>query len=289
MTTIGPNDPLLGALRKRLRELGYVEGRNIQFEYRGAHGEVKRLPALALELAELMVDVIVASPDPAVLAAKSTITTIPVVMMMFTIDPVAARVVESFGRPGANFTGIYGRQSELVAKRLEVLQEVLPKLSRVAVLYDAIGASDLREVHAAAQALRLEVSEIELKVPYDLRAAFKVARDSKAGAMTTLYSVPIYAQRAQIARMAIEQRLPTIAQFEQFTTAGGLIAYGPNPEALFARSAYFVDRILKGVKPSELPVEQVGAFELSVNLRTAKAIGVTIPQSILVRADRVIR
>jgi len=289
MMTIGPDDPLLGVLRTSLGELGYVEGKSIHFEYRGAYGELGRLPALAKELAQLGVDVILATPDPAVLAAKRATDTVPIVMNMFTADPVAAGVIESFSKPGGNVTGIYGRQSELIAKRLELLQQVLPGLLRVAVLYDALGASDLPALHVAARQLRLELAHIELRPPYDLEAALNRARDAKAGALMTLTLVPLYTKRAEVARLALERRLPTIVQFEQFTRAGGLMSYGPDPRAVFARAAYFIDRLLQGVKPSQLPVEQMGSFRLVVNLNTAKALGVTIPPSILLRADEVIR
>ena len=249
MTTIAPDDPLLSALRAGLKELGYVEGQNIRFEYRGAYGQLDRLPTLAKELAQLPVDVIVASPDPAVVAAHRAVTTVPIVMMMFTTDPVAAGVVESLNKPGGNVTGIYGRQSELIGKRLELLREVLPALTRVGVLYDKTGASDLAELQAAARALRLELVRIEMTTPYDLEAALNTARDARVGALTTLYSVPLYAKREAIVRLARERRLPIVGQFRQFTSAGGLLSYGPDPKLVFARSAYFIARILRGSKP----------------------------------------
>lgn len=289
MTTIGPDDALLQALRKGMRELGYAEGQNVRFEFRGAYGHVDRLAALAKELAELKVDVIVASPDPAVLAAKRAVNDVPIVMIMFTTDPVAARVIESFRRPGGNITGLYGRQSELVAKRLQLLQEAVPQVSRVGVLYDAPGTQGLADLRAAARALNIELVEIELKPPYDLIAAFNRVRDAKVAAVITLDLVPVYARRQEIAELALQRGLPSMAQLQQFPRAGGLMAYGTDNEAVFARVAYFIDRILRGVTPAELPVEQMTSFKLVVNLRTAKALGITIPHSILVRADEVIR
>jgi putative ABC transport system substrate-binding protein len=289
MTTIGPDHPLLQVLRRSLNELGYVEGQNVRFEFRSAYGKVDQLPTLAKELAQLNVGVIVAAPDPAVLVAKRTITTAPIAMLLFNIDPVAAGVVESFSRPGGNITGIYGRQAELVAKRLELLREVLPRLSRVGALYDATGASHLAELHSAARELGIELVHIELRPPYHLEGAFNAARDANVGAVVVLYSLPSFTRREEFARLALRRRLPTMAFYPEFVRSGGLMSYGIEAEAAFARIAYFIDRILKGVKPADLPVEQVASFKLSINLKTAKALGITIPESILLRADEVIR
>ncbi len=286
--TLGPDDPLLQALRSKLREFGYVEGKNIRLEFRSASGHPDRLPALASELVHLGVDVVVAAPDPSVLAAARATTTVPVVMMMFTTDPVEANVIESFSRPGKNTTGIYGRQSEIIAKRLQLLKETLPDRSRVGALYDSAGASGLSDLRIGAKTLKIEIVPIELKPPYDLEEAFRLARSAKVGAIILLDSVPLYIRRLEIAQLSLRAKLPTIAQFHQFTEAGGLMSYGAEPQAVFARAAYFVDRILKGAKPADLPVEQITNFKLSVNLRTAKALGIQVPASILARADGLI-
>lgn len=289
MMTIDLDDPLLRVFRNSLQELGYVEGRNVRFVHRSAYGQLDRLPALAEELAQLNVDVILASPDPAALAAKRAVTTVPIVMICVATDPVASGLIDSLRRPGGNVTGVYARQPELVAKRLELLRETLPGLARIAVLYDALGAQSLTDLRSAAHLLKIEVVPVELKAPYNLRGAFHAARRANVGALLTLYSIPLYQRREEIARFALDHRLPTIAQFEQFTRAGGLMSYGVDIDATFARTAYFVDRLLRGDKPSELPVEQTSTFKLALNLRTAKSLRIQIPQSILVRADEVIQ
>jgi putative ABC transport system substrate-binding protein len=290
MTTLGPDHPFLRILRTRLRELGYVEGQSIHYEFRSAYGQLDRLPRLATELAERRVDVIVAGPDVAVLAAKRSVRTIPIVMLMFTTDPVAAGIIDSFSKPGGNITGLYGRQSEMLAKRLQLLKETVPGLSRVGVLYDAFSDDkSLPEVNIAAHALKIEIVPIEVSEPSDFQAAFNSASDAKVGALMMLDSVNFFPNRERIARLALKHRLPTMAQFQQFTQAGGLMSYGSNNEVIFARAAYFVDRLLRGVKAEELPVEQIESFKLIVNLRTAKALGVTVSPSILLQADTVIR
>jgi len=207
---------------------------------------------------------------------------------MFTTDPVDAQVITSFGKPGSNVTGLYGRQSEIVAKRLQLLKETLRDLSRVGALYDAPGAGRLADLAVGAKAFRIATLPIELKAPYDLVAAMEQARRAKVEALILLDSVPVYFRRKEIAQLALKAKLPTIAQFHQFVEVGGFMSYGNDPQAVFARAAYFVDRILQGTKPAELPVEQMIDFKLAVNLETAKALGVSVPTSILARADEVI-
>jgi len=289
MLTLGPDDPLIQALRRGLLELGYAEGRNVRFEFRTASGHLDRIPALADELVKLGVDVIVAAPDTSALAAARQITSVPLVVMMFTTDPVEARVVKSFGKPGTNVTGLYGRQSEIVAKRLQLLKEALPDLSRVGALYDAPSASRLADLAVGAKALRIATVPIELKPPYDLVGAVEQARRAKVEALILLDSVPVYFRRKELAQLALKAKLPAIAQFHQFAEVGGFMSYGNDPQAVFARAAYFVDRILQGAKPAELPVEQMINFKLAVNLGTARILGVTVPASILARADQVIQ
>jgi putative tryptophan/tyrosine transport system substrate-binding protein len=289
LTTIAPDDVLLRAFHSKLRELGYVDGRNIAFQFRSARGQLNRLPSMAQELVQLKVDVIVASTEPAIWAAKRTTTSIPIVMASVVTDPVAAGLIESFARPGANVTGVYARQPELIGKRLQLLQETIPTLTRVAVIYDAIGVQDLTHLRSAARSLGIEPVPIEIDSANGLEAAFRTAHGAKVGAVLTLYSVPVYVERERVARLALHNHLPTMAQFPQFPRVGGLMSYGADIEAVFARLAYYVDRILKGALPSELPVEQPATLKLLVNLNAAKALGITIPQSILVQADEVIQ
>jgi putative tryptophan/tyrosine transport system substrate-binding protein len=233
--------------------------------------------------------VIVAAPDSAALAAARQVNSVPLVVIMFTTDPVEAQVVKSFAKPGTNVTGLYGRQSEIVAKRLQLLKETLPDLSRVGALYDAPGAGRLAELAVGARALKIATVPIELTPPYDLVGAVEKARRAKLEALILLDSVPVYFKRKELAQLALKAKLPTIAQFHQFVEVGGFMSYGNDPQAVFARAAYFVDRILQGTKPTDLPVEQMINFKLAINLKTAKALGVMVPTSILARADAVIQ
>jgi putative ABC transport system substrate-binding protein len=287
--SIGPSDALIDAMRKGLRELGYVEGQNIRIEFRSAQGKLERLPGLAEELVRLKVDVIVAGADPAIRAAHRATSAIPIVMVGYVYDPVAFGLIDSYGRPGGNLTGIFARISELVGKRLQLLKEVVPHLSHVAVFLDAFGQRELEEVEPAARSLGLQVTIVRLQAPYDFQSAFKTAKKKKAGAVVLLFSSEFYVARARIAASALEVRLATAAGSSQYTEAGGLLSYGPEGLEAYHRVAYFVDRLLKGAKPSDLPVEQSAAFRLVVNLKTAEALGLTIPESILLRADEVIQ
>ena len=286
---IGPGDPLIDAMRESLRQLGYVEGQNLRIEFRSAQGKEERLPGLAEELVRLKVDVIVAGGDPAIRAARRATNTIPIVMVGYVYDPVASGLIDSYGRPGGNLTGVFTRVSELVGKRLQLLKEVVPHLSRVAVFWDSSGQRELDEVEPAAHSLGLQVTLVELRAAYDFTSAFKIAKKRKAGAVVLLYSSEFYVARAQIAASALQFKLPTAAAFSQVTEAGGLLSYGPEAMDAYHRVAYFVDRLLKGAKPSDIPVEQSATFKLVVNQKTADALGLTLPQSILLRADEVIR
>ena len=285
---IGPGDPLIDAMRESLRQLGYVEGQNVRIEFRSAQGKLERLPGLAEELVRLKVDVIVAGGDPAIRAAQRATDTIPIVMVGYVYDPVASGLIDSYGRPGRNVTGVFTRMSELVGKRLQLLKEVVPNLSRVAVFGDSSSQRELDEVEPAAHSLGLQVTLVDLRAAYNFKSAFKVAK-KKAGAVVLLYSSEFYVARAQIAASALEFKLPTAAAFSQIAEAGGLLSYGPEAMDAYHRVAYFVDRLLNGATPSDLPVEQSATFKLVVNQKTADALGLTIPQSILLRADEVIR
>ena len=285
----GPEDPGVQALRGGLRELGYVEGRNIAFEYRRAQGQAERLPQLAKELVALKADVIVVGNQEALRAARQAGSGMPIVMIFFNEDPVAAGLIDSLSRPGGSITGIVVGLGELVGKRLELLKELLPGLSRVAVLWDAYGRGQLDQLAPAARSLGLQLEMIELQAPYDFKAAFQAARRREAGAVLLMASPVFNQQRSEIAALSVEYRLPAISDNYNLVKAGTLMSYGSDNVAGFGRAAYFVDRVLKGAKPAELPVEQLLTVKLVVNQRTAKAMGVVIPQSILLRSDEVIR
>jgi putative tryptophan/tyrosine transport system substrate-binding protein len=227
--------------------------------------------------------------EPAARAVQQASGTIPIVVVLSDHDPVASGLVNSLSRPGSNITGVVTRQSELVGKRLELLKQSLPRLSRVAVFWDTYSQRQFEQLKQAARSLDVQVQSIELRTPYDFKAASRHAKQEKAGALIVLFSPVFYRERAQIAALALEARLPTMNQEASWVAAGGLISYGPTIADTFGRTAYFVDRLLKGAKPEDLPVEQASAFKLTVNLRTAKALQLTIPDSIVQRDDEVIR
>jgi putative ABC transport system substrate-binding protein len=275
-----------------LRELGYVEGQNIALDYLSAEGKLERLPELAAELVRRKVDVIVGGPEPVIRAAKQATTSIPIVMVAAG-DPVAAGFVASLARPGGNITGQTNLASGLSAKRLELLKEAAPTISRVAVLWNPDNPGvvpTLRETEAAARSLRIQLQPLEMRGPNpDLESAFRVATRGQAGALIMLDEPSSLHNRTRIAELATQKRFPAISPFREFVEAGGLMAYGPSLPDQFRRAATFVHKILKGAKPADLPVEQPMRFELVINLRTAKALGLTVPQSVLLRADQVIQ
>lgn len=288
--SIPQNHPALEALRSGLRDLGYVEPQSIKYEYRSAKGQLDRLPGLAEELARLKVDVIVAATDPAIRAAKNASTTIPVVMIAYSSDPTASRLVESFSRPGGNATGIYTRDSELLAKRLELLKETIPGLSRVAVFWDSFSVPNERaELERAAHALKVQLEFVDIAEPYDTNAAFKVAKKKKVEVVMILVSPMLYLRNVRIAHEALAHGMPLMGFPHDFTRSGGLMTYGTDLRDNYYRLAHFVDALLKGAKPGDLPIDQVAIPKLVVNLKTAKALGITIPQSVLLRADEVIQ
>jgi len=282
-------DFFLNAFRQGLRELGYIEGRNISLEYRSADGRVDRLPDLAAELVRLKVDVMVTITPPGVRAAKQATSTIPIVMGAVD-DAVEQGFVASLARPGGNITGISLLNPELSGKRLELLKEAFPKVSRVAVLREAVGgASSLRATMEAARVLGVHLQILELRDPNELDSAFAAMTRERAGALDVLPGLMITGYMRQIVDLAGKARLPVIYPDGQFVESGGLMSYGPSLPDLYRRAATYVDKILKGTKPADLPVEQPVKFELIINLKTAKQIGLTIPPNFLARADRVIR
>ena len=275
-----------------LRELGYVEGKNILIEYGLAEGKLDRLPVVAAELIGLKVDIIVAvgGTEPA-LAAKKATKTIPIVFTSVA-DPVSAGLVESLARPGGNITGLSNIAAELSGKRLELLKEINPKLSRVAVLWNPEYpglALAFKESQAAARALGLQLQSLEVRGPEDFESAFKAAADRHTGALYVPTSQFFNRHRAKLAELAVKSRLSAIYSDRDYVEAGGLMSYGPSLADLYRRAATYVDKILKGRKPADLPVEQPTKFELIINLKAAKQIGLTIPPNVLARADKVIR
>jgi putative tryptophan/tyrosine transport system substrate-binding protein len=278
--------------RQALRDLGYIEGENIHVERRYIEGQQDKAPSLVAELLELKVDVLVVSTLSTLRAAKQATKTIPVVMMT-TNDPVATGIVDSLARPGGNITGVTRLTRDLSGKRLELLKEVVPKLTRVGVLWDAKGPGPtiaFKEYEAAAHLLKIKVHSLELRdLNLDFERAFHAAAKERAGALIPISSSVTTRNMKQIADLAIKNRLPSMNESSDFVEAGGLISYSADDSERSRRAAHYVDRILKGTKPADLPIEQPTKFEFVINLKTAKQIGLTIPQSVLFRADRVIR
>jgi len=282
---------LIEKFRQGLRELGWVEGQNVAFEYRYAEGKTERLPGLAAELVRLKVEIIVTHSGAPIRAAKEATRTIPIVMVV-SGDPVADGTVMSLARPGGNITGLSVLSPELSGKRLELLKEAVPGVSRVAVLLTPVtrvGVA-LKEVESAASALRLQVRPLEVRVRGDLESAFEAAAKWRAHALLTMPD-PILNRdfRIPIVELAAKRRLPAMYGGLEFPEVGGLMAYGPDISGNFRRAATYADKILKGTKPQDLPVEQPMKFKFIINLKAAKQIGVIIPPNVLVRADKVIR
>jgi len=281
----------LDAFRQGLRELGYVEGENIVIEWRSAEGKSDRLPGLAAELVRLKVDLVVSGGVATTRAAKQATVTIPIVMASDD-DPVGSGFAASLARPGGNITGLSTLSPEISGKQLELLKEIVSKLSRVAIGGDVTRPGipqALREINVAADALGVQVQYLELREPKDIETAFRAASKEHADAVLVLGSPVLLSQRRQIADVAAKSRLPAIYPRPEFVEDGGLMSYGVSFTDLFRRAATYVDKILKGARPADLPIEQPTKFELVINLKTAKQISFTIPPSVLARADRVIR
>ena len=279
------------AFRQGLRELGYVEGKNIMMEYRYAEGKLDRLPALAAELVHLKVGVIVTGGPTPTRAAKEATNTIPIVMAN-DADPVGSGVVASLARPGGNITGLSNLAPEISGKRLELLKEVVPRLSRLAVLGTSTtsGTAQVsKEMELAAGALGVKLQNLDVLSAKDIETAFREASKGRAEAVLVLASAVAGSHRTQIVELAVKGRLPAIYNVAEFVEDGGLMSYGVSVIDLYRRAATYVDKILKGAKPADLPVEQPVKFELIINLKAAKQIGLTIPPNVLARADRVIR
>jgi putative ABC transport system substrate-binding protein len=286
--------PYVEALRQGLRELGYIEGRNFTIEYRGAAGQIERVSSLVEELVRLKVDLLVAPVPGAARAAKQATTTIPIVMVS-GIDPVASGMVASLARPGGNLTGISTLAQDLNGKRLELLKEVVPPLSRVGILLDKVSSAvtaaiNYKEYQDAARVLKIEIEPLEVHGPKpDLEPIINAAVKSRIGSLITITNANILMQRRQLADLAIRNKLPSMFMGSTWVDAGGLMSYSTDEFSAFRRAATYIDKILKGAKPADLPVEQITKFEFVINLKTANQIGLNIPQSLLFRASRVIK
>ena len=293
-TNLAASPHLRDAFLQGLRDVGYVEGRNLVIEYRDAEGKPERLPALAAELVALKVDVIVASGTLAAVAAKQATSTLPIVFSPAG-DPVGSGLVTSLARPGGNVTGLSAFAPELVGKRLELLKQAVPGVKRVAVLWQpgAFGEraemDTLKRAEVAARDLGVPLQFVEARGPADFDRAFSDMTRARAGALTVLASNMFNRERRRLVDLAAKNRLPALYSARELVDDGGLMSYGANLADLNRRAATYVDRILKGTKPADLPVEQPTKFELIINLKTAKELGVTIPQSVLGRADEVIQ
>jgi ABC-type uncharacterized transport system substrate-binding protein len=284
---------LLEAFRQELAKLGWIEGKNIAIEYRFAEQKNERLPELAADLVRLKVDLIVVTGGPVALAAKGATTTIPIVMVT-PGDPVAAGLVASLARPGGNVTGNASLSPELTTKRLEILKDTVPKLVRVGLLRSRFGRSvedlEVNELRPAAVALKLKLEEIETQPDAKgLESAFQTAKQKQVGVIMTSSGRRFFAERKRITELAGKYRLPAIYPDKGFVEAGGLMSYGADDTDLFRRAAVYADKILKGAKPADLPVQQATKFEFVINLNAAKQIGLTIPVRVLERADKVIK
>ena len=286
-----PNAPTVVAFREGLRDLGWLEGQNLVIEYRWANGHFDRLPALAAELVRLKVDVIAASPTPAAVAAKKATETIPIVGLSLT-DAVGLGLIASIARPGGNVTGVsYSLDPEIFGKHLALLKEAVPKVRRVAVLSNPAGPAQpatIRNIQDAARSLGVQLLLVEARGPTEFDAAFATIARERPGAVFVVMDPAFIGQRARLPELAARNRLPSMFTQAVDAEAGGLMSFGPNLASLYRRAATHVDKILKGTKPGDLPVEQSTKFELVINLKTAKALGLTIPPSLLAQADQII-
>jgi len=287
----GRSSPHWIAFNQRLGELGHVDGRSVAIEFRSAEGQPERFPELMADLVRSRVDVILAvGPEASLRAAREATTVIPIVAVAIDYDPVARGHVRSVARPGGNITGVFLRQPELAAKRVGLLKEMLPKLHGLVVFWDAFGADQLEEAEAAARTSGLQVRRVEFRnPPYAFDGPMKAAVRQRAGALLGLASPVFFRQRAELAEVALKHRLPSISPFREAAEAGALMAYGASLPDMLRRAAEYIDKISKGAKPADLPMEQPTKFELVINLKTAQALGLTIPPALVLRADHVIQ
>ena len=276
--------------QQALHALGWVEGQTIAIEYRWAAGQLDRLRDQAAELVRLQVDVLVASSSPAVQVARQATQRIPIVALDSETDPVASGLAASLAQPGGNLTGVFLDQPGLGGKWLELLRETVPEVTRVAVLWDAaMDPAPLRATEVVARSLGVPLHILEVRGPHEFASAFEAMTRERASALLVFQSPMLFVHHPRIADLAVTSRLPTMALFREFAQAGGLLSYGPNIQEVFRRAAFFIDKILKGAKPGEVPIERPDKFELVINLKTAQALGITIPPTLLFLADEVIR
>jgi putative tryptophan/tyrosine transport system substrate-binding protein len=288
--SISSGRPLNKVFQEQLRELGYIDGQNVVFTFRGADGNNDRLPALADELVRLRVDILVTAGTPAAVAAKQATSMIPIVTAIVA-DPVGAGLVTSLARPGGNVTGIANLDDELTGKRLALLNDAVPGLSRVAIMWktgNPAHKTALREAEVVARARDLKLQPVDVRGPGEFQSAFANIARARVGALIVTADSMFNVHRTQLTDFAAKSRLPTMFWRRDFVAAGGLMSYGTIYSDLFRRAAVYVDRIAKGAKPADLPMEQATKFELVINLKTAKALGLTIPPSLLARADQII-
>lgn len=289
--TFTRSSPQTQAFFDELRKLGNFEGQNLSVEFRNAEGKVDRLSELAAEILRAQVDVIVAPGPEALLRAFSQATkNIPIVMICIDYDPIERGYISELARPRGNITGIFFRQLELTTKRVELLKEAFPKTSRVAIFWDVFSADQVRDAEVTAKALGSQTQSLQLGNPsYEIENTFQTARQGRANGLLVLMSPVFLREATRITEQAVKNRLPAMFGIREFPEAGGLMSYGVNLSDMFRRAATYVDKILKGTKPADLPVEQPMKFEFVINLQVAKQIGVTIPQSVLFRADKVLK
>ena len=281
--------PYVEALRQGLRDLGYIEGKNFVIEYRGAGGRAGPMNSLVRELVQLNVDVLIVPTYSAIRSAKESTTTIPIIMIT-QVDPVAAGLVQSLARPGGNITGFATFQRDLSGKRLELLAEVIPGISRIAILRDPDVAFYYKDYESAARGLKIKLQSLDVRGSNpDLEGSFQAAVKGRANALITVTNNTLFRNSKRIAELAIKNRLPSMYEGGSWVEAGGLMSYSANDLEVFRRAATYVDKILKGAKPGDLPIEQPKKFELVINLKTANQIGLTIPEPVLYRADKVIK
>lgn len=287
-----PGSSLIEAFRQGLRDLGYIEGQNLLIEYRYGEGRLDRMPSLVHELLEQKVDILVVTNQVAIRAAKNTTKTIPIIMVS-SVDPVMAGHVDSLSRPGGNITGLSHLSRDLSAKRVELLKETLPKMARVAILWDPEGPGPrvaFKEYEAAARLFKLYLQSLEVRGPKpNIEGAFQAAKAGRADALIIVINPLIGVHQQAIVELATKNRLPTLTEGGRFVDRGGLLSYAANQADIYRRAATYVDKILKGAKPADLPVEQPTKFELVINLKTAAQLGLTIPPNVLYRADKVIK
>jgi putative ABC transport system substrate-binding protein len=283
------NPRVYDASIEELRRRGYIQGQNLVVEFRSAEGKVERLPTLAAELVRAGVDVIIAGgAEASARAARRATTTVPIVIVAIDYDPIASGYVNSLARPSGNVTGVFLQQIELTAKRMELVKEMFPKLTRVAVLWDPSEVGQFKAAESAGQYLGIRVQSLEIRNPDEIPGAFAMAAKERAEAVFVVVTPVFFRERVQLSKLAVESEIPAVYALREFAESGGLMSYGTSLPEMFRLAGVYVDKIFRGAKPGDLPMEQPTKFELVINLKTARDLGLTIPPSILLRADHII-